>query len=66
MFPNLQKYMELRHGKELPTVMITREEFVQMFIEAGKTPEQAELQAKVAEGLDSMVVLGDKKVGIKK
>lgn len=45
---------------------VTRGKFISMMVAAGKTADQAEMQAKVCVGLGSAVKIGRKFVSIKK
>jgi hypothetical protein len=62
---NIQKYLRAkeRAGK-LPTVKVTKQEFIRRLIASGKTEEKAEQMALVAEGLGSVIEIGDEMVGI--
>jgi hypothetical protein len=56
--------MESKYGN-LPSVEVTREEFVNLMIEDGVSQEEAEFQAKMCKGLGSSVRIGGKLVSIK-
>jgi hypothetical protein len=61
------RYMAARDkAASLPSVEVTREEFVKMMTESGQTQEDAEFQATMASGLGSEVMIGEKMVSIKK
>jgi len=57
MIPNIQQYMKLKYGN-LPTVEVTKEEFIALLVSKGKTKEQAEFQIKFGQqlGSDSMMI----------
>jgi len=64
MFPNMQKYYEMKAGK-FPTVEVDEAEFVRLMIEAGETEEKAKFHATISKGLGSSVMVGDKMLKIK-
>jgi len=63
---NAAHYLRMKEkAARLPQVDVTRDEMVQRFIAAGLSPEDAELQTRLAAGLGSRVMIGDEMVGLK-
>lgn len=50
---------------KLPSIEVTREEFIRLSVEAGVPKEKAEFNATIAKGLGSHTRIGDQMVGIK-
>lgn len=65
---NADLYKKYRDFKEksasLPHVKVSKEQFVQMLIADGMTPDKAAQQAIFAEGLCSYIQIGEQMVGI--
>ena len=67
MIESLGRYMAWKQRtKDLPSIAVTREEFIKMMMEAGKSEDEARFQANIAEGLGSSTELGGQMVSIKK
>lgn len=64
MFPGYGQYMKAKYGNLL-TIEVTKDEFIKMLVESGKTQKEAEFQAAISVGLGSSCMIGDKMVSIK-
>lgn len=56
--------MKAKYGN-LPEIEVDETEFIRIMMENGHTEEKAKLQASMAKGLGSSVMVGDKMVKIK-
>ena len=65
MFGDVGRYFRMKAKGELPHIEVTEEEFIRLMLEAGQDQKEAEMQAKLAKGLGSSVMIGDKMVSIK-
>ncbi len=65
MSPDMQLYMKAKYGN-LPTVEVTKEEFIKLMMDSGKTEKDAEFQAKIGIAMGSACMIGDRMVKIKK
>lgn len=67
MFPNIQKYMEMKYGPDskLPDVEVTEEEFVAAMVATGVTEEKAKRAAFVSKELGASTKVGDRMLIIK-
>lgn len=54
------------NSEEFPHVEVTREEFVGLLVQEGKTPEEARIQAVAANAFGSQIVIGKQWVSIKR
>jgi hypothetical protein len=60
------RYLQMKaRADKLPQVEVTREEFIRLMMETGKSRKDAEFQATIAAGLGAHTMIGDKMVGIK-
>ncbi len=62
-WPNELREQAARAGE---ATIVSRERFVELMMEAGKTREQAEMHATIAETMGSAVLIGEKmwKIGV--
>lgn len=63
MFPNIARYMEMKYSKR-EEIKVTKEQFIQMMIESGNSPEDAEFHANMATKMNAAVEINGKMVKI--
>lgn len=64
MFPNMQKYYDMKSDK-YPVIEVTEEEFRQKCIIAGMTQEKTEFNINICKSLGSNVLVGEEMLKIK-
>ena len=60
MFPNFQRYMELKYGpaKNYPRRSVTASELILLLVSQGESEDKAKAQVEVARGLGSAILVG--------
>lgn len=61
MFPDISRH---KGSDKLPRIKVSKEKFILMMIENGKSKEDAEMQAKISKILGSSVMIGNQMVKI--
>ncbi len=61
----INRYMQMKYGKKEYKIEVTKEEFIKLMVNDGRSVEDAEFHAHVCEVMGSSIVIGDKLVGIK-
>lgn len=65
MFPDIQRYMEMKYGPKLPDEEVTEEEFVAAMVATGETEEKAKRTAFISKELGASTKVGDRMLKIK-
>lgn len=66
MFGSAGRYLQMKaRAEKLPSIQVSREEYIRLMVESGKTQEEAEFHAAVSVGMGASTMIGDKMVSIK-
>lgn len=65
MFPDMQRYMEMKYGPKLPDEEVTEEDFVAAMVATGVPESEAKTAAFVSKGLGASTKVGDRMLKIK-
>ena len=65
MFPDMQRYMEMKYGPKKPEEEVTEEEFVAAMVATGVPEEKAKFNATISKGLGASTDIGGRLLKIK-